>query len=96
MEAPEARFLRFVFVDGEGFWQFPGSFVPDGRYRVQSSKLAAAYAAWLGAPARGAFGSVPGVTRARTAVCTYYVFDVPRVCEFLGARPCADFERCVR
>ena len=26
----------------------------------------------------------------------YYVFDVPRVCAFLGARPCADFERCVR
>ena len=104
----ELRFLRDAFVaGGDAFWGLPGSMRPDGRYSVQSSKLAARYNAW-----RASLGLVPvgcgslsrrmvahgapfGIERVRGRECRYFRIDVPRLCAALGAdAPCADFQRC--
>jgi hypothetical protein len=97
MELAEAQFLRSVFVSGgDAYWRFPGSLLPDGKYRVQSGQLAASYRAWREKRGPAAkFGLVRGVERARTSECRYFVIDVRALCASLGARPCADFERCV-
>lgn len=101
-EGPEMRFLRELFVHGgDAYWQLPGSLLPDGRYRVLRGKLAASYNAWRasneipGSVRSASFGasvSAHGVESGRR----YFVIDVPRLCAALGARPCADFERCAR
>jgi hypothetical protein len=90
-------FLRAVFVEDEYHAGLPGSVrARDARYAVQSTRLAAQYNAWrevsgLGAVSGKRFtmrmlahGAAYGIERERTAQCTNFVLDVPRMRAALG------------
>jgi hypothetical protein len=97
MDEPDlTRFLRSVFVDAGEFYPVYGSESRDGRFRVQSSVLAAAYNAWRGRAGLGAvsgrafamrmdaLGAEHGIDRVRTAECANFVLDVARMRAALG------------
>jgi hypothetical protein len=97
-EPPELGFLRSVFVrGGDAYWAFPASVRPDGRYIVQSGRLAACYNAWRAANGLGpigvgavsarmaAHGAAHGIERVRSSERRAFVIDAAVLRAALGA-----------